>query len=488
MTGYGSYQGQDSRNLDDISDESPLVHEGLRKKKLSSYVPLILCLCGAVVLSLNYRAPQNSSSLNFLSSNTDSSDDDDGTDTSGDDATNKLAKVGHIDPSDGNATFRTKLLLKSLRDLMHTDAIAFGHHYDNFAGQYWWAPDNITSSDVHNATGDYPALFGYDIYDLLNGNGKNWSDYAWWSHSKTGVIVLSWWAENPVSLGEAHDCDGSPVKEILPGGSAHELWKEWLDQIVHFLIHFKDEAGEQIPVVFRLFREPNTDHWWWGKRCASPDEYTRAYDFTYNYIQSRTHNILWCYSPCQVADDPHSALVTWYPGDDKIDIIGADRYATSAAKLVTNMNDDCNHLQNFTTHHTKVVSFAEMGILDGIQDITDVDFFSLLFDGEANDCLMNLSYASMWANYSPEKYWTPLPGETTANSFKAFAESSRSVFLSDDRWQAMEYPSAISGGTYSDKTSSATQGSNGKKTGDSGIKKHKGSHDGDDDGASLNKS
>jgi len=52
----------------------------------------------------------------------------------------------------------------------------------------------------------------------------------------------------------------------------------------------------------------------------------------------------------------------------------------------------------------------------------------------------------------------------------------------------MEYPSAISGGTYSDKTSSATQGSNGKKTGDSGIKKHKGSHDGDDDGASLNKS
>jgi len=345
-------------------------------------------------------------------------------------------------PTDGNATNSTKRLLESLRALQETDGVGFGHHYDNYVGQDFWAPKGqMNKSDVHSATGEYPLLFGYDLYQYMN--GANWTRYARWAHHKGSAVVVSWWATNPVNGEEAHDCKGDPVTALMPGGKAHKEWMDQLNQVVKFFNKFQDVDGEQIPVIFRMFREPNTDHWWWGKRCSSPKEYHEAFEFSYNYIQSRTHNILWAYSPCQVSDDVTSALDIWYPGDHVVDIVAADRYSSEEDKLAEKLLLDCEVLTEFGRKYNKVVGFAEFGILDGIQDLDDGSFFHHTLLKSMTQCLQNVSFVSMWANYSPEKYWTPLPGEKNSVGFKEFVDSRASIMNGDDRWRELPYYKGI---------------------------------------------
>ena len=110
-------------------------------------------------------------------------------------------------------------------------------------------------SDVYTTTGQYPLVFGYDFAQYLM--GQNWTDHAIWAYQKGAVITVGWLAENPLNGESASNCSGSPVTAILPGGTAEAQWIQWMDRIVQHMNNFKDESGDLIPVVVRIFREPN---------------------------------------------------------------------------------------------------------------------------------------------------------------------------------------------------------------------------------------
>ena len=116
-------------------------------------------------------------------------------------------------------------------------------------------------SDVYTTTGQYPLVFGYDFAQYLM--GQNWTDHAIWAYKKGAVITVGWLAENPLNGESASNCSGSPVTALLPGGAAEAQWTQWMDRIVHFLNNFQDETGDLVPVVVRIFREPNEPYWWW---------------------------------------------------------------------------------------------------------------------------------------------------------------------------------------------------------------------------------
>ena len=79
------------------------------------------------------------------------------------------------------------------------------------------------------------------------------------------VIQLFWESYNPVTGGSAKDLSGSPITEILPGGSANERWNQWMDRIADWLV----QVG-LTQAIFRPFHE-NTGNWfWWGASACTP--------------------------------------------------------------------------------------------------------------------------------------------------------------------------------------------------------------------------
>ena len=50
------------------------------------------------------------------------------------------------------------------------------------------------------------------------------------------------------------------------------------------------------------------------------------------------------------------------------------------------------------------------------------------------DSLLVTFLAIFRANYSPEKYWVPLKGQTTWDSFVEMYNSDVSIFAGDGRW------------------------------------------------------
>uniref|UniRef100_A0A7S2CK11 GH26 domain-containing protein n=1 Tax=Octactis speculum TaxID=3111310 RepID=A0A7S2CK11_9STRA len=345
---------------------------------------------------------------------------------------------GEFEPVDSHATVHTKKLMASLREIADSDGVGFGHHYDNYYGQNFWAPSERYYSDVYNVTGSYPMVFGYDFYQYLNGD--DWTSHAKWAHDHAGgAITVSWWAENPLNDESAANCHGSPIREILPGGSGNHKWNIWLEEICVWLNNFTDKKGILIPVVLRLFREPNENYWWWGKRCATAEQYQEAFNYTYDYISSRSHNVLWCYSPCKPSNNEENAFSLWYPGDDMVDIVAIDRYAHSVGELARDMKEDCRVLVEFTRRRHKIAAFGEFGIYNGIQDIDDMHFFQKTITDDLASCMSNLSYVSMWANYSPQKYWVPVQYEKTAASFLKYSEHEGSIFADDSRWKSTPY-------------------------------------------------
>ena len=79
-----------------------------------------------------------------------------------------------------------------------SEGVILGHHYDNYVGQNFWEPDSVyNESDVYEATGSFPGMFGYDFNQLLR--GQNWTEHARWAHEQGGVVEVSWLSANPLN-------------------------------------------------------------------------------------------------------------------------------------------------------------------------------------------------------------------------------------------------------------------------------------------------
>jgi mannan endo-1,4-beta-mannosidase len=115
-----------------------------------------------------------------------------------------------------------------------------------------------------------------------------------------------------------NDTTSPVVKHILPGGFAHEKFKNELLKFVEFTEKISD-----IPIIFRPFHEHNRSWFWWGKNHCTVQEYKSLWRFTVDFLRSHNaHNILYAYSPNYVTWD----YLERYPGDQYVDILGVDMY------------------------------------------------------------------------------------------------------------------------------------------------------------------
>ena len=162
-------------------------------------------------------------------------------------------------PTDSEATAETVKLYQNLLLLQHK-GLMFGHQDDLAYGKGWVYEEG--RSDVKDVCGDYPAVYGWELghlelgdeYSLDSVHFEKIQEWIKVVYKRGGINTISWHLRNPLTGGTSWDTSSKEVvKSILPGGEKHELFKDYLNKLSHFLSGLKTDDGTFIPVLFRAF-------------------------------------------------------------------------------------------------------------------------------------------------------------------------------------------------------------------------------------------
>lgn len=349
----------------------------------------------------------------------------------------KGEEAGKRTPIDKNATKETvdlynklfKLLDKGIM-LAHQDDLAYGHGWYKEAGK----------SDVKDVTGDYPAVIGWELghveiaadYNLDSIYFSDMKEYIRQTHKRGGITTLSWHGDNIVTGNTSWDCaQDSVVRTILPGGSNHEKYLIWLDRVGDFFLDLKDGNGNLIPVIFRMYHEHTGNWFWWCAEQCTPEEYKQLWKMTVDHLRNKknAHNLLYAYSTATVKDKEE--FFGRYPGDDYVDIIGYDCYATSAGleQYMQEMDLNLKIITDYAAEKEKIAIVAETGF----ESIPDNTYFTEAVYPVISKYRVSwiLFWRNAWESDKPDHYYTPYKGHPAENDFKAFTDKENILMNKD---------------------------------------------------------
>jgi mannan endo-1,4-beta-mannosidase len=138
--------------------------------------------------------------------------------------------------------------------------------------------------------------------------------------SKKGLVSLQWHWHSP-SGGVAgnnnfytENTDFDVREAVKPGTAEYELIIRDIDDIAIQLKRFEN-AG--VPILWRPLHEAGGGWFWWG--AHGPEACLELYDIIYERLMfhHQIHNLIWVWSTPEEE---------WYPGNDRVDIIGFDSY------------------------------------------------------------------------------------------------------------------------------------------------------------------
>jgi hypothetical protein len=340
-------------------------------------------------------------------------------------------------PIDRHATRETVSLLKNLHALQkegvmfgHQDALAYGYNWKYQEGR----------SDVKETSGQYPAVYGYDLGHLETGSAFNLDsvpfdkmrEYILTAFNQGAVVTLSWHLNNPLG-GSSWDVKKGTVASILPGGANHKMFNQWLDRLSGFMNDLKTSKGIAVPVLFRPYHELSGNWFWWGESVTTPDEFKQLWKYTVNYLQKKkVHNLLYVFNTDKFKSKEH--YLERYPGDEWVDILSFDTYQFNDPRkdsgfyqMVKRQLDDITAIAKV---HNKPVAFSETG------------FEGIPFENWWTETLWPLienypiSYVLVWRNAGlmpsgKYHYYAPYKGHPSESDFKKFEALPETLFQED---------------------------------------------------------
>lgn len=339
-------------------------------------------------------------------------------------------------PCDAQASRQTQALFYNLRALTGQHTL-FGHQDDLAYGVYWKAEPG--RSDVKDASGAYPAVFGWDLGKLGPGVTHNIDTVSFeamrrWmrqAYRMGSVNTISWHVDHPTTGGGSWDTT-PVVRHLLPGGQHHQWLLDELDGVARYLdgLHNGGLLRRRIPIVFRPWHENNGAWFWWGKGSCTPEEYIALWRFTVHYLRDvkGLHHLLFAYSPSHFANRAEYLLT--YPGDDYVDILGLDFYFRgespdwTRAELGRNLAD----IADLAAEKQKIAALTETGF----ETIPDPHWWTheLLDHLVSPPANGRIAYVLVWRNARPSHYYAPFSGHASEASFRNFAKDSR-VMMQD---------------------------------------------------------
>ena len=353
-----------------------------------------------------------------------------------------FAQEKAFEPIDKNATKETKALYKNMKALAKK-GFMFGHQDDLAYGVNWRYKKN--RSDVKDVTGDYPAVYGYDLCGLervtsdKNLDGvpfKNMRQYIKDGYKRGGVITLSWHFDNPLTGKSAWDTTHGSVTSVLPGGANHILFKNWLDKGAEFLLSLKGDKKKLIPILFRPYHEFTGNWFWWCQNNCTKEEFGDLWKFTVNYLRDvkKCHNLIYVYNTGGDFNTK-AAFLDRYPGNDMVDIISFDTYQSGDPEkdnsFVKGTEKRLKILDSAATETHKLTAIAETGY-EAIPYTTW--WTKVLQKAIANH---PISYVLVWRNHgyneSMQKmhYYAPYKGQVSEKDFIQFYNEPNTFFEKD---------------------------------------------------------
>ncbi|MFA5046715.1 MAG: glycosyl hydrolase [Paludibacter sp.] len=338
---------------------------------------------------------------------------------------------GKITLVDENATAKTHALFMNMKNQLDK-GIMIAHQDDAAYGHDWYGKPG--ASDVKTVTGDYPAVTGWELGHIEIGAEYN-LDSVYFTDMKRlirevykrgGINTISWHGDNIATGKTAWDCaQDTVVKSILPGGSNHAKFLIYLDRLAAFFHDLKDENGEPIPVIFRMYHEHTGSWFWWGAKQCTPDEYNGLYRMTVKYLRDtkQVHNLLYAFSPADVATEKEYLLR--YPGDEWVDVVGFDTYAFGTEQkdldvYKQKMTIGLSIVTKYAAKTGKIPVMAETGM----EGIKLTDYFTKVLLPIIQP--YKISYVLFWRNAFNKSthFYVPYPGHASADDFKKFTETS----------------------------------------------------------------
>ncbi|UPK41604.1 glycosyl hydrolase [Paenibacillus pabuli] len=295
--------------------------------------------------------------------------------------------------TDSQATPETQLLMNYLTDV-------YGNHI--ISGQqeiYGGGNDGNTELEfewIHNLTGKYPAIRGFDFmnYNPLYGWEDGTTDRMIdWVNNRDGIATASWHINVPrnfttYQLGDHVDwkeatykpteTNFNTAKAVIPGTKEYQYVMSTIDDLAEQLLILQDN---NVPVLFRPYHEAegngglNGEGAWFWWASAGADVYKQLWNMLYTELTETygLHNLIWTYNSYVYNTSP-----AWYPGDDQVDIVGYDKYNT-----IYNRNDGLSGVPNEDaitsifyqlvdlTDGKKMVAMTENDTVPSVQNLTE---------------------------------------------------------------------------------------------------------------------
>jgi mannan endo-1,4-beta-mannosidase len=343
-------------------------------------------------------------------------------------------------PCDKKATTETVKLYQNLFKLLdkgflfgQQDALAYGVNWKYEEGR----------SDIKDVTGDHPAIYGWDLggTEYKNPNdidGVPFDKMKRWIgeiYDRNGVNTISWHMDNPFTAKHAWDITPNSFASILPNGSKHELYKEWLDNAAEFFHAVKGKDGKKVPILFRPFHELTGTWFWWCKNNATPEQFKEVWKFTIEYfrIKKNVHNLIIVYNTSDF--NTKEEFMEYYPGDEYVDMISFDKYLYNDPTQDNSFVEKCQLqfkiMDEVATERGKITAFAETGYE---QIPYDKFWTKTLMDAIGN---YKTSFVLAWRNHGWQEsenkmhYYVPYKGHPNEKDFIDFYNLENTLFQKD---------------------------------------------------------
>lgn len=173
-----------------------------------------------------------------------------------------------------------------------------------------WRDATDMAQRVHDDTGKYPALMGYDFMnyvDATEGDGRHQTEEAIAWDKRGGLVSFHWhWR---IANGKFYTKE-TPYR--LPAADYRQIDAD-IDRVALELKRLQDA---NVPVLWRPLHEAAGGWFWWG---TSREGYIALWRHMHERLTQKhgLHNLIWVWN----GQDP-----AWYPGDDVVDITGYDIY------------------------------------------------------------------------------------------------------------------------------------------------------------------
>jgi mannan endo-1,4-beta-mannosidase len=197
---------------------------------------------------------------------------------------------------------------------------------------------------VRSATGKEPAIGAFDLMEYSPSRRAHGADpkglvekiIAW--ADRPGIVSLSWHWNAP------RDLLDEPGKEWWRGFNTNatnfdvaaalaapdsDAYRALIGDIDAIAVELGKLAAAHIPVLWRPLHEAQGGWFWWGAKGQEP--FVALYRLLFDRLVHHhgLHNLVWVYSP----PDSGTEALEWYPGDDCVDVIGADVYTDATSSI-----------------------------------------------------------------------------------------------------------------------------------------------------------